>query len=226
MISDDELRAAYAVADHTMPHVRMNFVASADGSVTLGGRSGTLGGDTDRRLMQVLRAQSDVVLVGAGTVRAEGYAGVTPRLAIVSARLELAPDAPALAEAAVRPIVITAEAAPASRREELDAVADVIVCGAASVDLSLMVRELADRGMPQVLCEGGPHLFGSLLDADAVDELCLTLSPRIVGGSAGRIAQGAAEADRRFGLRGVLHDDEGYVFLRYAASSASASRIV
>ncbi|WEG09868.1 pyrimidine reductase family protein [Microbacterium horticulturae] len=216
MITDDELRSAYGVADRTEPHVRMNFVASADGSVTLGGRSGTLGGDTDRRLMQVLRSMCDVVLVGAGTVRAEGYAGVTPRLAIVSARLLLSPDDPALAEAAVRPIVITSQAAPASRREELDAVADVIVCGTVSVDLRAVVRELAARGMPQILCEGGPHLFGSLLDADVVDELCLTLSPRLVGGDAGRIAQGAEEADRHFGLRSVLHDDEGYVLLRYA----------
>jgi riboflavin biosynthesis pyrimidine reductase len=216
MISDDELRRAYAIADPATPGVRMNFVSSADGAVTLGGRSGTLGGDTDRRLMQVLRELCDVVLVGAGTVRAEGYAGVTPRLAIVSARLQLSPGDPAFAEAAARPLVITSEAAPASRRDELDAVADVIVCGAASVDLSLMVRELADRGMPQILCEGGPHLFGSLLDADLVDELCLTVSPRLVGGSAGRIAQGADEADRGFDLRSVMNDDEGYVLLRYA----------
>jgi len=92
----------------------------------------------------------------------------------------------------------------------------VIVCGTVSVDLRAVVRELAARGMPQILCEGGPHLFGSLLDADVVDELCLTLSPRLVGGDAGRIAQGAEEADRHFDLRSVLHDDEGYVLLRYA----------
>jgi riboflavin biosynthesis pyrimidine reductase len=216
MISDDELRAAYALDDRETPRVRMNFVSSADGAVTLAGRSGTLGGDTDRRLMQELRAMTDVVLVGAGTVRAEGYAGVSPRLAVASARLELAVDDPVFAEAVGRPIVITSEAAPAGRREALDAVADVIVCGAASVDLSIMVRELAARGMPQILCEGGPHLFGSLLDAGVVDELCLTVSPRLVGGVAGRIAQGAGEQDRPFGLRSALHDDEGYVFLRYA----------
>jgi len=216
MITDDELRRAYALDEQATPHVRMNFVSSADGAVTLGGRSGTLGGDTDRRLMQVLRSQCDVVLIGAGTVRAEGYAQVRPRLAVVSARLELSPDDEVFADAAERPMVITSAASPAGRREALDAVADVLVCGQTSVDLALAVRELAARGMPRILCEGGPHLFGSLLDADVVDELCLTISPRLVGGLAGRIAQGADETDRPFGLRTVLHDDEGYVFLRYS----------
>ena len=70
--------------------------------------------------------------------------------------------------------------------------------------------------MAQILCEGGPHLFGSLLDAGVVDELCLTLSPHLVGGGAGRIAQAASEGDRRLSLRSVLHDDEDFVFLRYA----------
>lgn len=216
MISADDMRRAYALQDRSTPRVRMNFVASADGAVTLDGRSGTLGGPADRALMQVLRDMTDVVLVGAGTVRAEGYAGVTPRLAIVSARLQLSPDDPALAEASVRPLVVTSAAAPEARRAALEEVADVLVCGRTHVDLALMVRELASRGMPQILCEGGPHLFGSLLDADVVDELCLTISPQLVGGTAGRIAQGAAETDRGFGLRSVLHDDEGFVFLRYA----------
>lgn len=216
MITDDELRDAYAIDERVTSRVRMNFVSSADGAVTLGGRSGALGGDTDRRLMQVLRELTDVVLIGAGTVRAEGYARVRPRLAVVSARLALSPVDEVFAEATTRPLVITSAAAPAGRREALDAVAEVLVCGQTSVDLALAMRELAARGMPQILCEGGPHLFGSLLDADVVDELCLTVSPRLVGGVAGRIAQGAAEADRPFGLRTVLHDDEGYVFLRYA----------
>ncbi|WP_242497716.1 pyrimidine reductase family protein [Microbacterium protaetiae] len=216
MITDDELRRAYALDDRQTPRVRLNFVSSADGAVTLRGRSGTLGGDTDRRLMQVLRELADVVLIGAGTVRAEGYAGVAPRVAIVSARLELSPDDAVFAGAAARPLVVTSAASPPSRRAALAGVADVLVCGQESVELPAMVRELAGRGMPQILCEGGPHLFGSLLDADLADELCLTASPRLVGGVAGRITQGAAEVDRGFALRGVRHDDEGFVFLRYA----------
>jgi riboflavin biosynthesis pyrimidine reductase len=68
-----------------------------------------------------------------------------------------------------------------------------------------------------VLCEGGPHLFGSLLDAGLVDEVCLTVAPRFVGGDAGRIVQGARESDRRFALAGVVSDDEGFALLRYVA---------
>ncbi len=78
-----------------------------------------------------------------------------------------------------------------------------------------MLAQFAERGWTQVLCEGGPHLFGALLDAGLVDEVCLTLAPRFVGGSAGRIARGAPEADRRFALAHAIPDDEGFVFLRY-----------
>jgi riboflavin-specific deaminase-like protein len=228
----DELRAAYALPDRATPRVRMNFVESADGAATLDGRSGPLGGGTDRVLMQLLRSLADVVLVGAGTVRAEGYGGTRvsdedaarrraagladqPRLAVVSRALDLEPRHPFFSDAVARPIVVTCAASPAHRREALADVADVLVCGDDEVDLAAALDELARRGLAQVLCEGGPHLFGALLDAGLVSEVCVTIAPRIVGGSAGRIARGAAEADRRFSLAGVLSDDEGFVFVRY-----------
>ena len=113
--------------------------------------------------------------------------------------------------------MITCAAAPAAQRVALAEVADVLVCGDESVDLGDALGALADRGLSQVLCEGGPHLFGSLLEAELVDEVCVTVAPRFVGGAAGRIAQGAAEADRRFRLAGSFSDADGYVFLRYAA---------
>jgi riboflavin biosynthesis pyrimidine reductase len=214
--------------------VRINFVESADGATTLEGRSGPLGGETDRRVMQVLRSMADVVLVGAGTVRVEGYGGVSvserdsswrsdhglaaqPALAIVSRGLRLDPDDPVFS-AGARPAVVTCESAPASRRSALQAVAEVIVCGdGPSVDLVSMLGAFAARGWTQILCEGGPHLFGALLDAGLVDEVCVTLAPRFTGGSAGRIVQGAAEVDRPFSLGHALTDDDGFVFLRYLA---------
>ncbi|QIG40020.1 pyrimidine reductase family protein [Microbacterium sp. 4R-513] len=229
----DELLTAYAFADRTSTRVRMNFIESADGAVTLGGESAALGGGTDHALMQVLRTLSDVVVVGAGTVRAEGYGSIEvsdedatwrranglaeqPRLAVVSNRLELDPIDPVFAEPSRRPVVVTHADAPPDRRRALEEVADVVVCGEASVDLHEMLAELTRRGLTQVLCEGGPHLFGALLDAGRVDEVCVTIAPRFVGGEAGRIAAGASEADRRFALASVLTDDEGFVFLRYA----------
>lgn len=234
MPTRDELLAAYALPDRGTPYVRMNFVESADGAVALDGRSGALGGATDRLLMQVLRTMADVILVGAGTVRVEGYGGVRvseadaawraaarrppqPGLAVVSRALDLDPRHPFFAEAVTRPVVVTCAGAPAERRAALSRVADVLVCGEGTVDLAAMRASFADRGWTQALCEGGPHLFGALLEAELVDEVCLTLAPRFVGGVARRIVQGAREGDRRFGLGGVLADEEGFVFLRYTA---------
>ncbi|MEU1972898.1 pyrimidine reductase family protein [Microbacterium sp. NPDC019599] len=231
--SRDELFEIYALPDRDETRVRMNFVESADGAVTLRGRSGGLGGETDRAVMEVMRTLCDVVVVGAGTVRAEGYGGLElseadaawrrerglapqPRLAVVSRSLGLTPDDEVFTDAVTRPILVTRADAPEERRSALAEVADLLVCGRASVDLAAMLREFAALGLTQVLCEGGPHLFGSLLEADLVDEVCVTLAPRFVGGQAGRIVRGAPEADRRFELARTFADDEGFVFLRYA----------
>lgn len=235
MPNRDELRIAYALPDREIPRVRMNFVSSIDGAVTLGGLSGALGGEGDRRLMQVLRSMCDVVLVAAGTVRAEGYGGLRletvdaswreshglpaqPRLAMVSRSLDVGAEHPFFAEATTRPIVVTCAAAPAERRAALAAVADVLVCGDAAVDLADALAQLAELGLAQVLCEGGPHLFGELAEAELVDEVCLTLSPLLVGGAAPRIVQGAPERGRQMRLVHALSDDDGFVFLRYRSA--------
>lgn len=228
-----EMHAAYALPDRDVPRVRVNFVSSLDGAVTVDGRSGGLGGDDDRLVMGVLRAMADVVVVGAGTVRVEGYGGVrlargnvewrranglspTVPLAVVSASLDLDPRHPFFVEATARPLVIAPGSARSERRTALAEVADVVVCGDETVEASAMLEALAERGLTQVLCEGGPQLFGDLIAADVVDELCLTLSPTLVGGSAGRIARGAPEAARRMRLVHAI-PSEDFVFLRYAA---------
>ncbi|KRC59052.1 hypothetical protein ASE14_14750 [Agromyces sp. Root81] len=213
----EELLAAYALPDRTTRRVRMNFVASLDGAATLEGRSGGLGDPVDRLAMQVLRTLADVVLVGAGTVRVEGYGGLAvgeadaawrvarglseqPRLAVVSSSLDLDPESAFFAAAVTRPIVVTHAAAPEARRSALERVADVVVVGERAVDVAGVLDVFADRGLRQVLCEGGPHLFGSLLEADLVDELCLSLGPMLVAGEAGRIVRGVPELQRRMHL--------------------------
>lgn len=210
-ITRTALLERYALPDRSTPRVRLNFVASLDGAATLDGVSGGLGTPADRAVFDTLRALTDVILVGAGTVRAEGYGGPLlsaedaawrlsqglapqPPLAIVSGRLDLDPGHPSLADAPTRPIVVTHAAAPAARRAALADVADVLICGEDAVDPQLVVAALAERGLRQILCEGGPSLVGAFIDADAVDELCLTLSPVLEGGAAGRIARGAATA--------------------------------
>ncbi|WP_347976229.1 pyrimidine reductase family protein [Microbacterium sp. ProA8] len=234
MPTRQELFDAYDLPGRSEPRVRMNFVSSADGAVTLGGQSGALGGETDRTLMQVLRAMADVVVVGAGTVRAEGYGGLhvdadhvewrrahgladQPGLAVVSGGLHLEPGDSVFAAAVGRPLIVTTDAAADARGGRFTEVAEVLACGEESVDLAAMLELFARRGWTQVLCEGGPHLFGALLEAGLVDEVCLTLAPRFVAGEAGRIAQGGAESDRRFSLAGVVTDEDGFVFLRYVA---------
>jgi riboflavin-specific deaminase-like protein len=234
-IGRDDLLEAYALTERSRPRVRMNFVMSLDGAVTVEGRSGGLGDETDHLAMQVLRTLADVVLVGAGTVRAEGYGGMRvddadaawrrshglasqPRIAVVSSRLDLAPEHPFFARATERPILMTHEAAPADRRDALAEVCDVIECGREAVDAAVMVQALAERGMPQVLCEGGPHLFGALVEADLVDELCLSLSPVIVGGDAGRMVRGAGELRRRMRLVHAIPAGD-LLLLRYARAA-------
>lgn len=226
-----EVIARYLVADRSVPRLRVNFISSLDGAATRDGRSGGLGNADDKLVFDTLRLLSDVFIVGAGTVRAEGYGGIRmgpadaawrtaqgwaaqPPLAIVSAGLDIEPTHPAFADAPTRPIVVTHAGSPTDRRSALADVADVLVCGDDVVDPRLMLDQLAARGHSQVLCEGGPHLFGSLIEADCVDELCLTLSPVLEGGPAGRIVRGAAATPRPMRLLHALPAGD-MLFLRY-----------
>lgn len=236
-LTDDDLAEMYAVADRSAPWLRVNFVSSLDGAATVGGLSGGLSGPADRRVFDLLRRLCDVVIVGAGTVRGEGYGAMRlddaqtawrraqglaehPRFALVSGRLDLDPSSTVFTDAPVRPIVITAPNAPADRKRQLSAVADVIECGELSVDTTLMRRELAARGLTQQHCEGGPHLFGSLVSEGAADELCLTQSPLLVAGHGPRISGGSApEVSREFALEHVLRSDDA-LFFRYVRSAS------
>ena len=135
-------------------------------------------------------------------------------LAIVSGRLDLSPDMAALARAPARPVILTHRGSPSDKRAALSRVADVVVCGEQAVDARAMLAALTQRGLRQVLCEGGPHLFGTLVEADCVDELCLTLSPVLENGGAGRITAGAALSPRRMRLGHVLTAGD-MLMLRY-----------
>lgn len=224
---------AYALPSGAARHLRANFVCSADGAVSVAGRSGGLSGPADKRVFAALRDLADVVLVGAGTARAEGYrparpdpsrraarraAGLAevPTIALVSATLALDPALPVLAEAEARTIVVTHEAAPADARAAVTGIADIVVAGTDRVDLAGALDQFAARGFTRVLCEGGPRLFAALVAADLVDELCLTVSPLLAGPGAGRIVAGApVDAVRPARLVHALEED-GALFLRYA----------
>ena len=220
VLDDERLIECYA-AGRGARSVRMNFVSSIDGAATTGGLTAGLSSPADKRVFDILRRLCDVVLVGAGTVRAEGYGAMRldpasvqwrrangladqPVFAIVSGALRLDPRSAVFTEAPVRAVVVSVGASPSAKKEALSRVADVLVCGEARLDVSAMLGELAKRGLRQVLCEGGPTLFGALLEADCVDELCLTVSPQIEAGSAARIAAGVLPHGRRMGLHHVL----------------------
>ncbi|MGY1727014.1 dihydrofolate reductase family protein [Geodermatophilus sp. SYSU D01062] len=226
-LTDDDLAEAYAPPPGRS--LRVDFVASLDGAVTVDGVSAGLGSPGDRRVFSTLRALADVVLVGHGTAAGEGYGPVTadspvgrrraalgraPELpvAVVSRRASLAPGG-----RLARPptLLVTCAAADAGRRAALaDAGVEVLVCGDADVDLPLALDRLADRGFEQVLCEGGPSLLSAALDAGVVDELDLTVSPALVGGQA-RLLDRALRDVVRPRLVQVLEED-GVLFTRYA----------
>jgi riboflavin biosynthesis pyrimidine reductase len=234
-----DVAAAYAyppLGDRDRPWVRANMVASVDGAAELEGRSGGLGGAADRGLFAVLRGLCDAVVVGAGTVRAEGYGPArpdpswaalregrpaAPALAIVSGRLDLDFDAPVFTEAApdAATIVITSGSADPDRLGAARDRAPVIVAGRDRVDLPSAFAELARLGHTRLLCEGGPRLLAQVAAAGMLDELCLTLSPVLAAGGAQRVLNGEPLPGGSTEMR-LVHvlvdaEDEGFLFLRY-----------
>ena len=200
-------------------------MSSLDGAVTLAGKSAGLSSAADRALFHLLRSLCDVVLVGAGTVRAENYGGArpvdghAPPIAVVSKSLDLDESSRLFRDTKVPPIILTCAASPEQVRNRLSAMADVVVAGDADVDIAQGLDVLASRGLGRVLCEGGPHLLGTLAAAGALDELCLTLSPVIAGGTAGRIVAGyLPEVVEPMQLQHVLEED-GHLFLRYSTAT-------
>lgn len=228
---DGELIEAYSVTDRTRPHLRANMITSLDGAATSAGFSGGLNNPADKQVFDLLRRMTDVVVVGAGTVRTEGYGAMRldpadvawrrdhglsdhPVFAIVSASLGLSPAAPVFAEAPVRPVVLTHASAPPDQRDALAEVADVVDCGRAEVDPMAVRAVLLQRGLPQMLCEGGPRLLGAMAGAGALDELCLTVSPFLEGGTSMRITRDAPEVHAQMRLISVLRAED-MLMLRY-----------
>jgi riboflavin biosynthesis pyrimidine reductase len=246
------LAGLYAYPEES-PHadgrwLRANMITSADGAATADGRSGGLSGEADRMVFGLLRALADVVLVGAGTVRAEAYRPVkigerwaglregrtpAPPIAVVSGRLALDPAGRLLHQAPshARTIVITAESAPADWRAALAAKADVIVAGERRVDLGAAISALIALGHRRILTEGGPHLLGEITEAGLLDEFCLTVSPLLSGTGAGRIIQGTGPlTDARGAGPGRLFlahvlEDQGYLLSRYLRRSGDAGQV-
>jgi len=243
-LSDDELLQVYGPSTsedleaENRTWVRFNFIASIDGSATVENQSGGLGTDGDRRLFHLLRRPADALLVGAGTVRAEGYEGELldlpsqkwrvdrglaphPAIAVITGTLDMDPAAAFFTDAPVRPLLLTCAQAPTAARNELSAVAEIVDCGERGVDPWKVRHELARRGHRLIHAEGGPAVLGSFSAAKAVDEMCLTLSPLLAGPHGMRILSDIPGSQERMSaypqslqLRTVLQEDSA-LFLQY-----------
>ena len=197
-ISPEELASGlrlHELAPPDRPYLGINMVSSLDGKATLDWRTKGLSTEIDRRLFHHLRTQADAVMVGAGTAREERYGRITKneelsakrvaegRVAeavavVVSGRLDLPRDLPLLNEPEQAVLIATGSEA------ELPGLGAHVEYVRVGDDLPRLMAELHERGVRSVLCEGGPTLNSFLLAAGLVDELFLTLNPKLLGGAA------------------------------------------
>ena len=217
------------------------MVMTLDGA-TVGpdGLSGSISGAADKRVFMETRRLADVVLVGAGTIRAERYrpmvakpewqdaradAGLAPavQVVIVSGRLDLPWDEPLFFDSTLPVIVVTSESANARQVAVANDHAQVWQIGATSVDLRAMVSALHERGLRRLVCEGGEALLDGLVREELVDEMDVTISPMLAG--AGYLADPGTEARLpgtndlpRFSLAHQFVEDE-FTFCRYVRES-------
>ena len=215
----DDLAVLYAAPRR--PWLRVNMVSTVDGAATgANGKSGSINDAVDRQVFQQLRAMADAIVVGAGTVRVEGYRPADRPLVVVS-RQAAVPDT--LRNAPPGSVLMaTCETAPGlDDARRLLGVQNVLVLGSHRVDLPLLKQVLADRGWGDLLCEGGPRLLRDLLASGAADELCQTVVPRLLAGEHTRITHGAP-VDVPLHLHRLL-ESGGTLLYRWLVGSGSES---
>lgn len=233
----DELREELRFsAPDARPCTLVNFVASVDGRATIQGKSGRLGDDGDGAIFHLLRERVDAILAGTGTLATERYgrlirtdearerrvkAGLPPEpLALVVTRSGRVPtEIPLFQTPDTRALVFTgAEMAPT----DCPADVEVIQLDPGELTLVTVLRKLRQqRGVETLLCEGGPTMFGALLREQLVDELFLTVAPKLVGGQGPTIATGPELAEPAAATLGWALERNGSLFLRYRIGMGS-----
>jgi riboflavin-specific deaminase-like protein len=217
-----------SLAPPERPYTVTNFAVSVDGSATIAGRSGAIGTDSDTEMLMELRACVDAVMIGAGTMRVERYGPMVPSAerrerrerrgleadplaVIVSNRLDLPWDADLFSSGQGEVLLVTAsELEPPATKTKVS-----VLRHAGSVDLpGAMAYLRRERGVRALLCEGGPHLHGQLVAAELVDELFVTLGPKLAGGDGPRMVDGISERVRNLELVWLLADG-AELFARY-----------
>ena len=210
------------------PYLALNFATTLDGRAAIGGKSGPIGSDTDMEMLQRLRTRVDAVMIGAGTMRAERYGRIVsdpdfrawrervglahdPLAVIVSNRLELPWDASLFTDGGGGCVIFTAS------DEEPPPTKTPVTCirHPDGVELDRALEYLRkERGIRSVLCEGGPILHGRLREGGLADELFLTIAPKLAGGEAPRILEGALPDVIEMQLAWLL-ESHGELFARY-----------
>ena len=207
------------------PFVLSNMVTSMDGAVSVDGLSGGLGGPADFKVFMALRSLVDVIIVGAGTARAEQYKAPRPGaqaqrnrrnrgqsdrplIVVVTASGRISPELPLFADPTYRPLVVAGADADSDALESLTSVADVARVATPVVTPMAVLDILWDRGHRVALLEGGPSLNGAFVESDCIDEWNLTLSPHLVAGASSRAAHGGAPSLRGFDLVHVWTADQ------------------
>ena len=208
-LTPEDLYDVYAAP---APYLRADFVASVDGVIAVDGRSAPLGSPADKAAFRAMRAVCDAVVVGAGTLRAEDYGPVVlpePAKAWRAAH-GLAPEVPV--------VVVTRTGDLGTGRVKQG---PVLVTGQ---DLPLepaeMVPALHEKGLTRLLCEGGPRLLRDLLEADLVDELCLTTT-HVLAGAGPRLVEGLARP-LQLELRALVQEDPGVLLGRWSVVRSGA----
>ncbi len=226
-------------AGEVRPHTLANFISSADGRAAFNGRSGALGDKADRELFHGLREQADAVLVGTGTLRAERYGRLVSDPERRRRRVEAGRSPEPLACVVTRsgkvPLEIPLFSEPDARIVLFSPVdIDLSTCTGqvqlvridrGELTMTTVLRRLRTSfGIRLLLCEGGPTVFGSLLHERLVDELFLTLAPKLTGGgesptiSTGPELMELAPLDLVWAL-----ELTGALYLRYAIESPPQS---
>lgn len=206
LIGPDTTDLAELYAAPSAPWLRVNMVSTVDGAATgEDGRSGGINNAVDRDVFHTLRRLADAIVVGAGTARAEGYRP-TDRPTVVVSRSGRVPPNLRGADAGVVLLVTCSAGAGIDEARALLGDDHVLVAGGHRVDLGSMKAQLVERGLVQLLSEGGPHLLRDLLDQGVADELCCTVVPRAIAGEHPRITDGPP-VDVPLELHTLLEED-------------------
>ncbi|MEV6069260.1 pyrimidine reductase family protein [Nocardia sp. NPDC052001] len=240
-ITDDQLVELYDFPPNSGSWLRANFVVSVDGAIATNGSSSGLTNPLDQRVLKLLRDLSDVVLVGASTIRIEDYIGIkiseagharrlsrglapVPPIAVVSGRADIDPESRLLTRTTVPPIILTTMSAPTAAKRNLEAAgAQVIELGSTHIETHAIVETLAELGLQRIVCEGGPKLTGQLVADHALDELCVTTAPILLSGNANRVTHSERHAQMKMRCSHIIFDSDGTQLARWVRRTEAAA---